>query len=83
MSRSVHVSPELKEAIHSSIKDVYEKSGIKLSEGQVLDRAWKSYTDGENRKVQIDDEATSAIRRMEQRLEHLMLVATKNAESKQ
>ena len=83
MSRSVHVSPELKEAIHSSIKDVYEKSGIKLSEGQVLDRAWKSYTDGEKRKVQIDDEATSAIRRMEQRLEHLMLVATKNEESKQ
>lgn len=76
MSRSVHVSPELKSAIHSSIEDAYDKSGIKLSEGQVLDRAWRFYTDGESRKVEIDDEATSAIRRIEQRLEHLMLVAS-------
>ena len=79
MARSVHVSVELKSSIAEHIKNTRNETGIKLTEGQVLDQVWRYYSQGIEQKLELDDSATSALRRIEQRLEHLMDVESARA----
>ena len=66
MSRSVHVSLTLKSAISEHIRDVHEKTGMRLTEGQVLDRTWKFFIEGIELQTKLGRETTASIKRIEQ-----------------
>lgn len=71
MSRSVHISTKLKDEIQEQINYELALTGVKLKEGQLLERAWAYYRESITLQAELNEYTSAAIRRIEVLVERM------------